>query len=93
LYSAGWCRESGLNLSLNPIKIILGFILPALVLGLVAIFRSGHGVKPALMAYAAPAIVLGLIVGLSAMVFGQRFKDFFGLLSAFFKGPRRWVWA
>jgi hypothetical protein len=45
------------------------------------------------MAYAAPAIVLGLIVGLSAMVFGQRFKDFFGLLSAFFKGPRRWVWA
>jgi hypothetical protein len=25
LYSAGWCRESGLNLSLNPIKIILFF--------------------------------------------------------------------
>jgi len=66
------------------VRFILGFIVPALVLGLVAIFRSGHGVKPALMAYAAPAIVLGLIVGLSAMVFGRRFKGFFGLLSALF---------
>jgi uncharacterized membrane protein YeaQ/YmgE (transglycosylase-associated protein family) len=66
------------------VRFILGFIGPAVVLGLVAVFRSGHEAKPALVAYVAPAVVLGLIVGLLAMVFGRRFKDFLEYLWALF---------